>query len=142
MVVGTAAVFGCAASPSLTRRFPLRIIVIFSSRFRFEYADDGEDHLLNDQQVAGDPDVDGMLIMANYAVTDAIGLTLRYSEIEYTAWNDPSAVAFDGSKFTISPSYVFTDNFSGLVEYSSYSKDAGTLAEPAELLGVEFIYTF
>ncbi len=100
----------------------------------------------NDQQAAGDDggnlDVDGMLIMANYAVSDAIGLTLRYSEIEYTAWNNPSSVSFDGSKFTISPSYVFTDNFSGLVEYSSYSKDSGSLPEPDELLGVEFIYTF
>ena len=95
----------------------------------------------NDQQAAG-LDVDGMLIMANYAFSDAVGLTLRYSDIEYTDWNDPSAVSFDGNKFTISPSYVFTDNFSGLVEYSSYDKDSGTLAEPEELLGVEFIYTF
>ena len=95
----------------------------------------------NDQQAAG-LDVDGMLIMANYAFSDAVGLTLRYSDIEYTDWNDPSAVSFDGNKFTISPSYVFTDNFSGLVEYSSYEKDSGTLAEPEELLGVEFIYTF
>ena len=52
LVVGTAAVFGCAASPSLTRRFPLRIIVIFSSRFRFEYADDGEDDALMDSNGA------------------------------------------------------------------------------------------
>ena len=101
----------------------------------------------NDQQ-AGGLDVDGMLIMANYAVSDSIGLTVRYSEIEYSTY-DGSNVAgttsptdFDGSKFTISPSYVFTDNFSGLVEYSSYSKDSGSRDEPDELLGVEFIYTF
>jgi hypothetical protein len=86
-------------------------------------------------------DVDGMMIMANYAVSDALALTLRYSDTEYTAYN-ASTVAYEGSKITVSPSYAFTDNFSGLIEYSTYDKDAGTWLEPEELIGVEFIYTF
>ncbi len=86
--------------------------------------------------VAG-TDIEGFLIMGNYAVSDAIGLTLRYSEEEITGAN-----TYEGSKITISPSYVFNDSFSGLVEYSSYDKDSGTIAEPEELLAVEFIYTF
>ena len=94
----------------------------------------------NDQLDTGS-DVDGFLIMGNYSVSDAIGLTLRYSETEITGATN-STVAYEGSKITISPSYVFSDSFSGLVEYSTYDKDAGTLAEPEELLAVEFIYTF
>ena len=86
--------------------------------------------------VAG-TDIDGFLIMGNYAVSDAVGLTLRYSEEEIEG-----ADTYEGSKFTISPSYVFNDSFSGLVEYSSYDKDSGTIAEPEELVAVEFIYTF
>ena len=94
----------------------------------------------NDQLDTGS-DVDGFLIMGNYSVSDAIGLTLRYSETEITGATN-STVAYEGSKITISPSYVFSDSLSGLVEYSTYDKDAGTLAEPEELLAVEFIYTF
>ena len=86
--------------------------------------------------VAGD-DIEGFLIMGNYAVSDAVGLTLRYSEEEITG-----AATYEGSKFTISPSYVFTDSLSGLLEYSSYDKDSGTIAEPEELIAAEVIFTF
>ena len=83
-------------------------------------------------------DVDGMMIMANYAVSDVIGLTLRYSETEYSSFD--GVKYYDGSKFTVSPSYVFTDNLSGLLEYSSYDADLGT--EPEELIAAEVIFTF
>ena len=76
-------------------------------------------------------DIEGWLIMGNYAVTDAIGLTLRYSEQE---------VGTDEyEKITISPSYAFTDNLSGLIEYSTYDTDA---TDPGDLLAVEVIFTF
>jgi len=94
----------------------------------------------NDQLDSGF-DVDGYLVMANYGLSDKVGITLRYSGIEVTgATND--IVAYEGTKFTISPSYTFTDNFSGLLEYSSYDKEDGTLDEPEELLAAELIYTF
>jgi hypothetical protein len=92
-------------------------------------------------QAANGNDVEGYLVMANYALTDSAAVTLRYSEEEVSAATTPAPI-YDGAKFTISPSYVFTDNLSGLVEYSVYNMDAGTIAEPKELLAAEFIYTF
>jgi hypothetical protein len=85
---------------------------------------------------AGD-DIEGFLVMGNYAVSDAVGLTLRYSEEEITGGQ-----TYEGSKFTISPSYIFTDSLSGLLEYSSYEKDSGSIAEPEELIAAEVIFTF
>ena len=97
----------------------------------------------NDQADAGESDVDGYLFMANYAMTDSSAITLRYSGIEITGATNETIV-YEGTKFTISPSYVFNDNFSGLVEYSAYDSDVvtGTLVEPEELIAVEVIYTF
>jgi len=87
-------------------------------------------------------DVDGAMIMANYAYSDTVAITLRYSETEYTQF-DSKTMVYDGSKITISPSYIFTDNLAGLIEYSSYDADTvGALIEPDETLAVEFIYTF
>ena len=94
----------------------------------------------SDQAGSGN-DVEGYLVMANYSLTDSAAITLRYSE-EEVSLASTSAPLYDGAKFTISPSYVFTDNFSGLVEYSSYNMDSGTIVEPEELLAVELIYTF
>ena len=90
--------------------------------------------------VAGD-DIEGVMIMANYAMTDAAALTVRYSEEEVS--DQAGVVGYDGSKFTISPSYMFTDSFIGLVEYSSYDADIATsYTEPEEYMGAEFIFTF
>ncbi|MBN38401.1 MAG: hypothetical protein CMI29_08035 [Opitutae bacterium] len=87
-----------------------------------------------DMTAAADPDIEGWLIMGNYAVTDSLGLTLRYSEQEVGLLNE-----FE--KITISPSYVFTDNLSGLIEYSTYEASVAA-NEPGELLAVEVIFTF
>ena len=78
-------------------------------------------------------DIEGWLVMGNYAVSDKIGLTVRYSEEEIGT--------SEYEKFTISPSYVFTDNFSGLVEYSAYDESTGATSI-ADLFAVELIYTF
>jgi len=83
------------------------------------------------------PELDGWLIMGNYAVTDAIGLTLRYSESESSTGG---VTTYDDSKITISPSYVFNDNFSGLLEYSTFDTDTG--AEPEDYFAAEVIFTF
>ena len=78
-------------------------------------------------------DIDAFLIMGNYAISDVVGLTLRYSEEE---------IGSDTyEKFTISPSYVFNDAFSGLVEYSTYDESTGA-TEINNLFAVELIYTF
>ena len=78
-------------------------------------------------------DIDAFLIMGNYAFTDSAALTLRYSEEE---------IGTDTyEKLTISPSYVFNESFSGLVEYSTYDETAGA-TEINDLFAVELIYTF
>ena len=79
-------------------------------------------------------DIEGWLVMGNYGFTDALALTLRYSEQDV---GDSASY----EKITISPSYVFTDNFSGLVEYSSYDS-SGTAVDVNDLFAVELIYTF
>lgn len=80
-------------------------------------------------------DIDGWLLMGNYAITDAVALTVRYSETE---------VGLESyEKFTLSPSYVFNDNFSGLLEYSTYDVENVAVAkDPNDLFAVELIYTF
>ena len=79
-------------------------------------------------------DIEGWLIMGNYSFTDSVALTLRYSE------EDVGTDLYE--KITISPSYIFNDNFSGLVEYSSYDNEGATSTEYNDLFAVELIYTF
>ena len=97
-------------------------------------------------------DKDGFLIMGNYAFTDKTALTLRYSQEETSGWNS-DVLTSDIGKFTISPSYSFTDNFSGLIELSTYDEDiSGAIDYDGDgsndsrdienLLAVELIYTF
>ena len=80
-------------------------------------------------------DNEGWLLMGNYAITDSTALTVRYSEQEV----GPSATY---EKITISPSYVFNDNFSGLIEYSSYDTEGALAVDVNDLFAVELIYTF
>ena len=66
--------------------------------------------------------IDGAMVMANYAYSDALAITLRYSDTEYmnstiTRWSTMEV------RFTISPSYVITDDLAGLIEYSSYDAE-------------------
>jgi hypothetical protein len=85
-----------------------------------------------------DPELDGSLVMANYALTDSAAVTLRYSLTELEVGGTKQ---IDETKLTISPSYVFNDNLSGLVEYSTFDQD-GTLAESDDYFAAELIYTF
>lgn len=59
-----------------------------------------------------------MMLMGNYAFNERIALTVRYSQNEDTA-------GMKATEFTISPSYVFTENWTGLIEYRSEDHDAG-----------------
>jgi hypothetical protein len=89
----------------------------------------------------GGNDVEGALIMANYAFTDKVGLTLRYSTEEISAFNS-DVLDHEYNKFTVSPSYVFTDSLSGLIEYSTYQDDVVGTTDPEDLLAAELIFTF
>ena len=86
---------------------------------------------------AADAELDGWLVMGNYALTDSAALTLRYSNSESST---AGTTTFEEDKFTVSPSYVFNDNFSGLLEYSTF--DASTGTESKDYFATELIYTF
>ena len=90
---------------------------------------------------AGANDIEGALIMANYTFTDKVGLTLRYSTEEISAFNSDVLIN-EYNKFTVSPSYVFTDSLSGLIEYSTYQDDVVGNTDPEDLLAAELIFTF
>jgi hypothetical protein len=87
---------------------------------------------------ASDTELDGFLIMGNYAFTDKVGLTLRYSESEASTGG---VTSYEDEKITISPSYIFNDNLSGLVEYSTFDSGSYNKAIP-DYMAVELIYTF
>ena len=90
---------------------------------------------------AGANDIEGALIMANYTFTDKVGLTLRYSTEEISD-STSDRLDNDYNKFTVSPSYVFTDSLSGLIEYSTYKDDVVGNTDPEDLLAAELIFTF
>jgi hypothetical protein len=60
-------------------------------------------------------DASGFLVMANYAFTDKIGLTLRYNDWDI---EDATGATFeDATGITISPSYTVNDNLIMVFEY-------------------------
>ena len=77
---------------------------------------------------------DATVFMVYKAFGDA-GLTIRYTDGEVTA----SGVTLDYEKFTISPSYAFSDNVFGLVEFSTEELD---FAPDQDSAAVELIYSF
>lgn len=91
----------------------------------------------------------GYLIMANYAVTDKVGLTLRYD-----AFDDKEGARLGAGKqkldsFTLSPSYAIGDGFGALAEYRYTKSDQkvfadkdGKLEDSVSEFAVEFTYSF
>lgn len=99
--------------------------------FAVEYTD-------TDVMLDGDETGSGLeatMALVYYSFGDA-GLTLRYSDVEY----DTGTVVEDYSKFTISPSYAFSDNVFGLIEVSFVDDDAA-VDETTEF-AAELIYSF
>jgi hypothetical protein len=60
-------------------------------------------------------DASGYLLMANYAINDKVGLTVRYHD--YEVEDASGATTEDASGITISPSYVVNDNLLMVFEY-------------------------
>jgi len=77
---------------------------------------------------------DATVFMAYKAFGNA-GLTVRYTDATVTV----GGVDADYEKTTISPSYAFSDNVFGLVEFSSEEIDGGADQDSA---AVELIYSF
>ena len=80
-------------------------------------------------EVAGATTVDTDMYLAYLAMGDA-GLTVRFSDGEWGG--------LDFEKFTISPSYAFSDAVFGLIEYSDEELDGVETTSTA----VEVLYTF
>jgi len=76
-------------------------------------------------------DVDGYLLLVNYAINDNSSITVRYSEEE--------SVAGTGETLTISPNYSFTDNLGATIEYSTGENAAG---EDVDVFAIETTFTF
>jgi hypothetical protein len=66
-----------------------------------------------------------IMLMGNYQFNNTFGLTLRYSHEDF----EIDALGQDGdtNRFTISPSFSVTDNFTILLEYSHISLDSTAL---------------
>lgn len=60
-------------------------------------------------------DASGYLLMANYIISDNVGLTLRYNDWEIE--DALGATYEDATGITISPSYVVNDNLTMIFEY-------------------------
>ena len=95
--------------------------------FAVEYSD--SDAMADDKEIGSG--LESMMALVYYSFGDA-GLTLRYSDVEY----EVSKVVTDYTKFTISPSYAFSDNVFGLVEVSfeEYGDDEEFTSFAAELI--------
>ncbi|MEM8868014.1 MAG: porin [Verrucomicrobiota bacterium] len=78
----------------------------------------------------GDDEVTAWMVLAYYAFGDA-GITFRYTDGEY--------FGVDAVRYTISPSYTFSDNVLGLLEWSLDDIDGG---EDDTQLAAELIFTF
>ena len=93
----------------------------------------------NTEDETGNKDTDIFMALVYYSFGDA-GLTLRYSTGEYSGTvGDTDYVNADFDRFTISPSYAFSDNVFGLVEYSVDDLDAGGTDTQ---LAAELIFSF
>ena len=90
----------------------------------------GEVNLLSNWLVE-DNDGTGFLVMANYALTDRVAVTGRFSSL------DTDAMADAATEFTVSPSYAVTDNWSLLAEVR-FDDDGGSFQSYA----VESLLTF
>ncbi len=92
----------------------------------------------------------GFLVMANYAFTDKVALTLRYDEFDdKDGARLGSGVSEKRKSFTISPSYAVTEGLDVLAEYRFTSSDEnvfakadGTLEDTLNELAIELIASF
>jgi len=79
----------------------------------------------------------GWLLMANYGITDKLGITLRTSALQVE--NAAGADITDDQKFTIAPSYALTDNLSFVLEFNTLEDLNG---DTADTVAFETIVTF
>jgi len=83
----------------------------------------------------GANDGDSWLIMGNYSFGNSVAATVRYSQTDEDN-------TFEGDKFTFSPSYSFTDNLLGVLEYSTGEQGAPNAQVDFDFFAAEAIFTF
>ena len=84
-------------------------------------------------------EIEGWLVLADYSVTDKLGLVVRYSDLDRAGGTTAGLNDVDSDKITVSPHYAITDELTGRIEYSSSDASDGT---DADLFAAELIYRF
>ena len=100
----------------------------------------GNGTFANNNVTGNDLDVQGGLVMANYAYSDCCSVTGRVGYVEY---ENGAGADEDQLKYTLAHNYAVTDNLAVITEVSlsEYENNAG--ADEDELLGaVEVLFTF
>jgi hypothetical protein len=97
----------------------------------------GEVNVLDDWEADGNEGF-GWLLMANYAITEKLGLTLRTSALNVE--DAGGADVTDLQKFTIAPSYALTDNLSFVLEFNTL--DDSVADDTFDTIAFETIVTF
>jgi len=85
------------------------------------------------QTAANGGDLDAMLILVDYDVSDKLGVAVRYSTYEATT-------NVDVDKITIAPNYAITESLGAILEYSDISHD--TAGQDSDEIALELTYTF
>jgi hypothetical protein len=78
-------------------------------------------------------DLDAMMILIDYDVSDKLGVAVRYSSEE-------ESTSVDVDKLTIAPNYAITESLGAILEYSDISHD--TAGSDYDYLALELTYTF
>jgi len=80
-------------------------------------------------------DRDAYLLLADFAVSDKLGVAVRYSE------EDTATAGNEADKLTIAPNYAITDSLGAILEYSTSNTDDGGGSD-ADSIALELTFTF
>jgi hypothetical protein len=83
-------------------------------------------------------DLDGYMFLADYDVTDKLGVAVRVSSNETQRIVNGAVAGGDYEKLTIAPNYAITESLGAIIEYS----DIDVAGEDSNLFAVELLYTF
>jgi hypothetical protein len=92
----------------------------------------GAEYVSSDGGTAAN-DVDGWMLLADYDVSDVLGIAVRYSDQDVDATNS-------SDKLTIAPNYAITESLGAILEYSSANASANSGEE--DTIALELTFTF
>lgn len=84
------------------------------------------------REVDGADDRSAYLLLADYDITDQLGVAVRYSEWE-------TGAAAESDKITFAPNYAITDSLGAILEFSSEEASDGS---DEDTLALELTFTF